>query len=95
MIYSFNYCSFLKERSTHFNAASTVTTVKIAEIISGIKKKKTKACGLMRHKNAGTFFLFFTTDQDEWPEDSTLLLEILLLIYVVFVLYVKKGSLVW
>lgn len=40
MIYSFNYCSFLKERSTHFNADSTVTTVKVAEIISGIKKKK-------------------------------------------------------
>lgn len=94
MIYSFNYCSFLKERSTHFNADSTVTTVKIAEIISGIKKKKKKkACGLMRHKNAGTVFL--TTDQEECPEDSTLLLEILLLIYVVFVLYVKKGSLVW
>lgn len=41
------------------------------------------------------FLFFLTTDQDEWPEDSTLLLEILLLIYVVFVLYVKKGSLVW
>lgn len=40
MIYSFNYCSFLKERSTHFNADSTVTTVKIAEIISGIKKEE-------------------------------------------------------
>lgn len=35
--------------------------------------KKNKACGLMRHKYTGSFFP--TTDQDKWPEDSTLLLE--------------------
>lgn len=54
MIYSFNYCSFLKERSTLFNADSTVTTVKIAEIISRIKKKE--ACVLMRQKNSRDLF---------------------------------------
>lgn len=45
----------------------------------------------MRHKNTGTFSL--TTDQDEWPEDFTLLLQALPLIFVIFLLYVKKGHL--
>lgn len=79
---------FPKERTIQINANSTVTTVKIADIISGIKKE---ACVLMRHKNTGTFSL--TTDQDEWPEDFMLLLEALLLISVLFVLHVKKGHL--
>ncbi len=65
-----------------------MTIVKISEIISGIKKE---ACVLMRHKNTGTLSL--TTDQDEWPEDFTLLLEALLLIPVLFVLHVKRGHL--
>lgn len=45
----------------------------------------------MRQKNTGTFSL--TTDQDEWPEDFTLLLQALPLISVLFLLYVKKGHL--
>lgn len=79
---------FPKERSPQFNADSTVTIVKIAEIISGTKKE---ICALMRHKNTGTFPL--TTDQDEWPENFMLLLEALLLISVLFVLYIKNGHL--